>query len=280
MSTSLHWVPLADRSAEYKGLCLNRVSSVCWCLFLAQLSALCASLFSFPIQNEWWCGSSTHRSSIPLALKFPLQSACEVCLTSLLSLSFSVSHRLSFLFFSSWPYRKRLPLWWLLQSDWVMRGNESLSASETDKGERSQTSPTPSRKTKRVLSASARCRQITANEHMDCSTVKLCCSHTEKYETLISVSISWGEETVKVRGEKKPHYFVFYFFWIHTQHAGSCIITLPLNPGSQPGQANVGWLSSVLLDQVWPSSGPHMAARLCKLLKVWLCGHRNDVSRI
>lgn len=98
---------------------------------------------------------TAYHSIIPLSLSlthtFPLQFVCDVWLTSLSV--FFLYHCLSIFVFSfSRPYGKCLPLRCFLQSDWVIRGNESLSASETDKGERRVKHLRPPEKSKAYFS--------------------------------------------------------------------------------------------------------------------------------
>lgn len=97
----------------------------------------------------------------------------------------------------------------------------------------------------RILAISAGWGEITTNEHMDCSTMKLSCSHAAiKQKTLISVAISLGKELVN-------QYFVLYFCWIliHMQTLDQhCILSWP---HTQVGRTYLGW-QSVQLIVFWP----------------------------
>lgn len=148
----------------------------------------------------------------------------------------------SLFFFPAWQETSAPQ--WFLHSDWEMRGNGSLSASEIDEGEKSLNFSDPE-----TENISVGCRQITTNERMYCFMLKLCCSHAKKSRTQIVVSRNWAEKIVK--GGR-----VLCFYWIHIHP----LVTSRL----QPGQANVGWQSVVFLtrvDHVWPSSGQYMASR-------------------
>lgn len=131
---------------------------------------------------------------LPLCLSLSHTSS-PICLQILSSrpLRLSHSHCLTVLFFLTLQEMSApavvLTIWYGNERKW-----EFICFRRSEGREESNIS-NPRTGKQRILAISAGWGEITTNEHMDCSTMKLSCSHAAiKQKTVISVAISSGKE--------------------------------------------------------------------------------------